>query len=185
MIAAIPAWYQRMSKRERVLGWIVAGGLFGILNLVIWSMLFGAIGRARTELNDRRVVRKTQAVFMNERELWKKREAWLKAHQPILRSPSEASTLLDHVKEIAAKYNVQIMNPAIGTGESGVDHQSVFASVETQSPWGALVHFLYDVQQPESFIVFENVSLAIDGGDKTMMHGRFKIARWFAPTAQR
>jgi hypothetical protein len=46
------------------------------------------------------------------------------------------------------------------------------------------VHFLYDVQRPDAFIVFENVNLAIDGSDPTMMRGKFKIARWFAP-AQR
>src|SRR4029077_3105829 len=171
--------------RERILGLIIGGVVFTILNLVIWSTLFGAIGRARTELADRGTVRKTQSVFMNERELWKKREAWLKAHQPTLRNASEASTLLDQVKQVAAKYNVQISNPAIGSGESVGDHQSVFASIETESPWPALVHFLYDIQQPESFIVFENVSLGIDGTDKTMMHGRFKIARWFAPASRR
>jgi hypothetical protein len=40
------------------------------------------------------------------------------------------------------------------------------------------------VQQPEAFIVFENVTLSIDSNDPTMMRGKFKIARWFAP-AQR
>ncbi|MEY2439061.1 MAG: hypothetical protein QOI34_446, partial [Verrucomicrobiota bacterium] len=45
-------------------------------------------------------------------------------------------------------------------------------------------HFLYDVQQPEAFVVFENVTLAVDSSDPTKMRGKFKIARWFAP-AQR
>jgi len=51
-------------------------------------------------------------------------------------------------------------------------------------PWPALVHFLYEVQQPQSFVVFENVNLAVDSSEPTLMHGKFKIARWFAP-AQR
>jgi len=33
-------------------------------------------------------------------------------------------------------------------------------------------------------VVFESVNLAIDSSDPTMMLGKFKIARWFAP-AQR
>jgi hypothetical protein len=37
------------------------------------------------------------------------------------------------------------------------------------------------VQRPQEFVVFENVNLAIDGNDPTMMRGKFKIARWFAP----
>jgi hypothetical protein len=46
------------------------------------------------------------------------------------------------------------------------------------------VHFLYDVQQPEAFIVFESANIAVDNNDPTKMRGKFKIARWFAP-AQR
>jgi hypothetical protein len=41
--------------------------------------------------------------------------------------------------------------------------------------------FLYDVQQPDAFVVFESVNLVIDSNDATMMRGKFKIARWFAP----
>jgi hypothetical protein len=74
-----------------------------------------------------------------------------------------------------------IENPAIGSGETTPYHQTVFASIDTKSPWPPLAHFLYDVQQPDAFLVFETVNLAIDGSDPTMMRGKFKIARWFAP----
>jgi hypothetical protein len=40
------------------------------------------------------------------------------------------------------------------------------------------------VQQPESFVVFESVTLAIDPADPTQMRGKFKIARWFAPAGK-
>ena len=120
---------------------------------------------------------------MTERDLWAKREKWLQQHQPVFKGAGEASTLLDEqLRPVAAKHTVLVENPAIGTGESTPNHQSVWASIETKSHWDALVHFLYDVQQPEAFIVFESVNLIIDPTDPTMMHGKFKIARWFAPT---
>src|SRR2546423_222750 len=72
----------------------------------------------------------------------------------------------------------------IGSGETTPSHQTVWASVDTKSDWQSLVHFLYDVQQPEAFIVFESATIAVDTGDPTKMRGKFKIARWFAP-AQR
>ena len=177
-----PAWYQRMNPRERRLAWIVSGAIFLLINLLIWSKLFGTIGNAGAELALRKATRKEQSVYIKERDLWARRDHWLKEHQPILKSAVEASTLLDQVKEIATKYNVLIENPAIGAGDSTPDHQSVFSSFETKSPWPPLVHFLFDVQQPESFVVFESVQLQIDSGDPTMMRGKFKIARWFAPT---
>jgi hypothetical protein len=180
----MPAWYNRMNQRERVLSWAVAGTIFVLLNLWIVSRILGALGDARKEAATRRAKLAEQALYVKERDLWTKREEWMRKHQPVLSNPAEASALLEQLKEVAGKYNVVVENPAIGTGETAPLHQTVFASIETKSPWPPLVHFLYDVQRPEAFIVFENVNLVIDGSDPTMMRGKFKIARWFAP-AQR
>lgn len=176
-----PAWYQKMNPRERKLAWLVAGALFLLINLLVWSKLFGSLSNAQAELALRKDTRREQSVYMKERDLWAGRDQWLKKHQPTLKSAVEASTLLDQVKEIAGKHNVLIERPAIGAGDSTADHQSVFASFETKSPWPPLLRFLFDVQQPESFVVFESVQLQIEPSDPTMMRGRFKIARWFAP----
>ncbi len=180
----MPAWYERMNQRERLLSWIVAGAVIVLVNLVILSWLFGALGRARIELAARKAALAEQAVYVKERDLWTKRDQWLREHQPTLKNPAEASVLLDQLKQVAGKYNVLIQNPAIGSGETTPNHQTVFASIETKSPWPPLVHFLYDVQKPDAFVVFESINLAIDSSDPTMMRGKFKIARWFAP-AQR
>jgi len=181
---SISAYYQRMNRRERMLAGIVALVLFGLINLFVWSTLVGGIKNARRELVEQKAMRKTQTVFLKERDLSEKRRDWLVKHQPVLQNAGEASTLLERVKEIAGKHKILIENPSLGAVVSAPDHQSIAVSLETKSPWPALVHFLYDVQQPESFIAFEDVGLSIDGSDPTTMSGRFKIARWFAP-AQR
>jgi hypothetical protein len=180
----MPAWYLGMNPRERRLAWIVAGALFLIINLVIWSKLFGMLSNARAELALQKATREEQSIYIKEKDLWGARDKWLKQFQPTLKSAVEASTLLDQLKEVGGKHNVLIEKPAIGAGDSTPDHQSVFASFETKSPWPPLVHFLYDVQKPDSFVVFESVQLQIDSADPTMMRGRFKVARWFAPAAQ-
>lgn len=179
------AWYQRMNPRERLLSWIVAGTVFALLNLWILSWIFGALGSARRELAARRATLTEQTLYVKERDTWMKRDEWIRQHQPVLKNPAEASALLDQLREVAGKYNILVENPAIGSGETTPYHQTVFASIETKSPWPPLVHFLYDVQRPDAFIVFENANLAIDGSDPTMMRGKFKIARWFAPTQQK
>jgi hypothetical protein len=180
----MPGWYQRMNKRERILAAIVAGGVFLLLNLYVWGKLLGSLDQARADLKARQNTRKVQQLYIRERALWEKRAQWLKEKQPVLKGPGEASTLLDEIKQIAGKHNVLIENPAIGTGDSTPDRQSVFASVEVKTPWPPLVRFLYELQQPESFIVFESVTLNIDSGDPTMMRGKLKIARWFAPAGK-
>jgi len=182
----LPALFARMNRRERTLLSIVLVVVFVLLNLFVWSWLLGAVKRARADLATRQATRKEQAIFIKERPLWTKRNEWLDQHQPTLKNSGEAQTgLLDQLKQIATKYDILIENPAIGSGESTSNHQAVFASIETKSPWPPLVHFLYDVQQPESFIVFENVNLMIDSSDPTMMRGKFKIARWYAPTQRK
>jgi type II secretion system (T2SS) protein M len=179
---SLTAYYERMNRRERILAGIVGLALFALINLFLWSALLGGIKNARAELSERKAVRKTQTVFLRERTLWKKRQDWLTKHQPVLKNAGEASTLLEQVKQIASKHKVLIENPSLGAVQSAADHQSIAVSLETKSPWTALVHFLYDVQQPEAFIAFEDVGLSIDGADPSVMRGRFRIARWFAPT---
>ena len=180
----IAGWFAHLNPRERRLVVIVGTIVFLLLNWYIWGKLFGALDRARTDLVARRNTRKVQEVFIRERSLWEKRAQWLKQHQPTLKGPGDASTLLDQVKQVAGKHNVLIENPAIGTSDATPDHQAVFASFDVKSAWPGLVHFLYDVQQPESFIVFESITLNIDAADPTQMRGKMKIARWFAPAGK-
>ncbi len=177
--------YLRMNQRERMMTLIVAGVLLVLINIFIWRWLLGTISNSRRELASRKATRSEQIVYMKERELWAKRDQWLQKTQPTQKGAEEASTLLDQLKAVAEKYDVLIANPAIGSGETTPNHQAVFASIETSSHWPELVHFLYDVQQPDAFVVFESVNLAIDGADPTTMRGKFKIARWFAPAERK
>lgn len=181
----IQAFWERMNRRERLLALFVASVVFVLVNLFIWNILFSMLWNGRAELAARRATRKEQSVYLKEKNLWTKRDQWLQQHLPELKNSAEASTLLDQLKQIAGKHNILIENPAIGSGETTPNHQTVFASVETKSPWPPLVHFLYEVQQPDAFIVFDNVNLIIDGSDPTVMRGKFKIAKWFAPAQKK
>jgi len=178
----ISEWYTRMNRRERTLLFVVGGTVVLLLNVMIWSWVLGALGQARSDLADRLAKRKEQEIFLSERDLWAQRQKWLEQHQPMFGGAGEASTLLEQqLRPAAAKYNILLENPQIGSGETTPSHQTVWASLETRSDWKSLVHFLYDVQQPEAFVVFESVNLGVDSNDSTKMHGKFKIARWFAP----
>jgi Tfp pilus assembly protein PilO len=177
----MPLWFQRLNPRERVLSLIVGGAIFLLVNWMIWSSLLGMLDSTKAEYASRQSLRQQQEVFLRERGMWEKRDEWLKQHQPPLTNPAEASTLLDTVKEIAGKHGVLLENPSIGSSDSTPNYQTVSVSVDAKSEWKPLVRFLYDLQQPQSFVVMENVNLQIDSSDPTKMRGKFKIARWFAP----
>ncbi len=74
----MPTWYLRMNPRERRLAWIVAGALFLIINLVIWSKLFDILSNARAELAFRKATREEQSIYIKEKDLWAARDKWLK-----------------------------------------------------------------------------------------------------------
>ena len=184
MMEKLTAAYLRMNQRERTMTLVISGILFLLINLFVWRVVLSSISNSRRELADRKTTRSEQVVYMREKELWAKREQWLEKTQPAMKGAEEASNLLDQLKQVAGKYNVLIENPAIGAGETTPTHQTVFASIETSCHWPDLLHFLYDVQQPDAFVVFESVKLVVDPNDATMMRGTFRVARWFAP-AQR
>lgn len=178
----MPAWFTKLNRRERVLSLLVAGTVFALINLFLWTWLLGVSRGLRTEVAKRQATQHDQSVYLRDAELWSKRQQWLKQHQPAFRGPADASTLLDQVKQTAAKYNIGLENPVIGTGDATPSYQPAFASIDTKSPWPPLVHFLYDLQTPDSFVVFESVRLEVDPTDAAQMRGKFKIARWYAPT---
>ncbi|HEY2801747.1 MAG TPA: hypothetical protein VGI85_14240 [Chthoniobacterales bacterium] len=175
----IAAWFARLNQRERALVLAVSGVLFLLVNWAIWSALLGMSANLRHTYADEQSDRTAQKVYLNEYKTWQRRAEWLQHREPALTNPAEASSLLTQLQQIAAKYKVQIDNPQIGSVEKAPDHQSVSATIETKSAWEPLVHFLYDVQKPEAFIVFESANLMIDSNDPTVMRGRFKIAKWF------
>lgn len=181
----IANWLARMNQRERILALTVAGILFVLINLAIWNALLGMSAGARGEYASERAARAEQRFYLVDEEMWRRRADWLEKKQPRSNNPAEASSLLTRVKEIADRYKVQVENPQIGPVDSTPSHQSVSATFETKSGWEPLVHFLYDSQKPESFTVFENVNLMVDATDPTVMEGRFKIAKWFAPGPQK
>lgn len=181
----INRWLAQMNQRERMLTLVIGGILFLLLNLFIWSTLFGMSSGARADYAAERTARAQQQVYLEEEKVWENRAEWLKKKQPRLTNPAEASSLLTQVKEIANKHNVQMENPQIGAVENTPSHQSVSATFETKSDWGSIVHFLYDVQKPENFTVFEMLNLMVDPTDPTVMQGRFKIAKWFAPATRK
>ena len=50
----MPAWYQRMNARERVLAWVAAGTVFALLNFFILDWLFGTLATAQKQIATRR-----------------------------------------------------------------------------------------------------------------------------------
>ena len=98
----IRRFIQRLNQRERILALLVGGVVLVLINLFLWSWLLEAISNSRRVVATRKLARNEQVVYMREGDLWAKREKWLREHQPAYRGASDASALLDQLKQLRA-----------------------------------------------------------------------------------
>jgi hypothetical protein len=173
---------RRLSRSEKTLAGVVGALLFALLNLALASYVAKQRAALRIQTDDKTAQIKVMRELFSEQALWSRREAWLKEKQPKLANESSAGVqLLEQVRQIAKSNEVQLENPAIGAQEKTAWCRSVPVQIEAKCSWPALIAFLRAIQQPDQFVVLENATVEIDSGDPSLMRGKFKIARWYAP----
>ena len=171
-----------LSSREKILAIIVAAlVLIGGTYLLIDSYF-----SKRSALNSKIASEKKQLRSLHEllgqSTLWEQREQWLQAKQPRMENADTAGVqLFDAVRELARRHEVLLENSTIRTPDHRPNCISVALEIETKSSWAPLVEFLEELQTPDQFVALESANLKVDPSDATQVHGRFKIARWYAP----
>jgi tRNA A37 N6-isopentenylltransferase MiaA len=171
-----------LSSREKILATIVAavvliGGTYLLLESYASkrSALQAKIASGKKQL-------RSLHDMVSQSALWEQREQWLQAKQPHMENADTAGVqLLDEVRELARRHSVLLENPTIRTPDHRPECIAVALEIETKSPWSPLVEFLQELQTPEKFVALESANLKVDPADATQVHGRFKIARWYAP----
>jgi hypothetical protein len=172
---------QQMNSREKTLAIVVGALLVSLVTYMLATTFQKHHTKLKNQLSDRKTELSAMETLIKERELWLKRDAFFRDKQPPLANPGGAGVaLLEETKEIAGKYGIVIENPQIGTPQVLQNYQSVSVNLETKSKWEDLVKFIYELQAPNSFIVFESAKLTLEA-DKTNFRGNFRLAKWFAP----
>ena len=171
-----------LSTREKWLAIAVGGVLFLFANVFLVERFMQRGERLRADIAAKTKQLQHMQSLTEDLAFSEQREGWLQAKQPKLTNPDTAGVqLLNQIKDLARQHSVLLENPAIRLPDRQPDHVSISVEVETKSPWKPLIAFLHELQTPEQFIAVETANLKIDDADATKMHGRFKIARWYAP----
>lgn len=174
---------RKLAPREKRL-LIAVLLLFGIGgNFLLAETFWSSRTRLRTEIQSQKRQYQLLTASVEEAAFWDQRQAWVREAQPKLSSApdSQGVGLLTEIKDLARKHSVLIENPALRPIEPRPTHTAVTVEIETKSGWQPLIDFLHELQSPESFVAMESANLRIDASDPTMMRGRFKISRWYAP----
>lgn len=176
----------QLNPRERALAFIVGTLLAVVVTFVLVKMLLGHQRALARQLADKTASLASMRTLIAERDLWEQRDQWLTQHQPRLDNANSAGVaLLDQVKQIGQMRSLTPTDAQIGVADGGGKNagkafQAVSVSFTVKGKWQDLVNFLYDVQTPTNFLVFEKATLQLDKEDKTQVSGTFKLAKWFA-----
>ena len=173
---------QQMTPRERTLAMIVGGILFVFLNLFLIQGLIKKTRAFRSDLALKKMGLETKHALLADRDVWAQRDQWLTEKFGKLTDPDRAPiTLRDAAVEVAKKHGITLENAALGKAETKPQYVAVGVSFDVKCKWSELGGFLAEIQAPDHFIAFENANLQTDTTDKSLMHGRFKMQKWFAP----
>ena len=171
-----------LSSREKWLAIVVGGALFVFANVFLIERFMQRGARLRADIAAKTKQLQHMQSLTEDLAFSEQRDTWLQARQPKLTNPDTAGVqMLNQIKELAKQHSVLLENPAIRLPDRQASYVSISVEVETKSSWKPLIAFLHDLQNPEQFIAVESANLKIDDADATKMHGRFKIARWYAP----
>ncbi len=172
-----------MTAREKKLSIMVGTVVALIVNYLLLEFFFTNESKLRTSYLRKTNELQTFQALLQEKESWEKRIAELEASQPVLTNEIRApSALLDQIKEIALKQNITLEEPVLGAVMKRPYYTAVTTNFETKTTWEALCTFLRDIQAPNQFIVFDNVTIQVDSSDKTLHRAKFQgVAKWYAP----
>lgn len=183
----IPAFFERLTGRERKLLLFVGGAIFLVLNLVVVRGLLVTLSNLNTQKRVKTALLNQQNLLLEAQPMWTAREAWLKQKQPVMTKSRDLANvdLLNELEKQTRDHGLLVENPpVINPAENApptAPYRPVSVSIETKGTWNALVRFLNAVQQPENFVVFESATIQSDPTDAALLRGKFRVAKWYQP----
>ncbi len=181
------AFYQRITRRERVLLLLVVGTAFLLGNLYALSTVTRSFHTLRQDYRDKSDEWNFASHFIQDKAVWDARTEWLRNTQPKMTNRDSVSyALLDQVQGLGRQYKVLItgskIRPVTPGDKVSPDYQAVTMEIDTRSDWSDLVHFLNALQQkPDSFVAFDEARLHSEPSDPATMIGNFRLSKWYAP----
>jgi Tfp pilus assembly protein PilO len=177
---------QQMSQRERVLATLVGTVALLFVTFLVFDYFLKNQRRLQGDLARNTGAVAAMKLQLAEKALWDERDAQLREKLPVLtvEDARAMNEVLEQVTQLARSKSLTVGTQNLGVVTRQAEYTSASVQLETTSTWPALVSFLYAVQSPGNFLVFESANLKRDDKDETQMRATFKIAKWFAPKAK-
>ena len=173
--------WSSLSASERRLMAVMGLVAAVLLNLVLFKFCRTKYLVFREQIESKQREIADLELLASGRDLWLQRAAWIDSAQPRLDNEALAgNNLLNALRETAAKHGMTVTKPQIGVAVPQGKSVAVPVQFEVRTSWKSLGAFLYDLQGPGQFLVFQQARLKVDPNDKTLMQAEFTVAKWFA-----
>jgi hypothetical protein len=172
-----------MTARERTLALglvsiLLAGGTFlGALKLKAWKQ---SVDDAEYDLT---LLRTEAEILMAQKDLWLKRADWIGSKQPEFKTRRDSDTELNKiVQDSMANRSVEVVQnqPSDPTELPGLFASTMM--VQGRAEFTAAMSWLYDLQQPGSFISIPSIAITPNDEDTAQVNISLVLQKWYRKT---
>jgi hypothetical protein len=172
-----------MTARERTLALglvsiLLAGGTFlGALKLKAWKQ---SVDDAEYDLT---LLRTEADILMSQKDLWLKRAEWISGKQPEFTTRRDSDTELNKiVQDSMASRNVEVVQnqPSDPTELPGLFASTMM--VQGRADFTSAMSWLYDLQQPGSFISIPSIAITPNDEDTAQVNISLVLQKWYRKT---
>jgi hypothetical protein len=172
-----------MTSRERTLALglvsilLIGGTLLAALKLKAWKQ---SVDDAEYELS---LLRAETEILMSQKDLWLKRAEWITGKQPPFTTRRDADTELNKIiQDGMTTRNVEVIQnqPSDPTELPGLFAATMM--VQGRADFSSTMSWLYDLQQPGSFISIPSISITPNDEDTSKVNVSLVLQKWYRKT---
>ena len=179
-----------LTQREKKLLGACIGALVLMATFIMLKQFLDRRTAVLARITSLENEKKENSHWMDDREFWDKRSAWMEQHMPTTESLGTAQAkLLEEIQNVALDYELQVQKQqllpdAADSKTNASVYREVAVEVRLRGDQTTLLGWLASLQSPEKFQAIKQLELEIDGKAKEKTPQalcNLVLARWFKP----
>jgi hypothetical protein len=170
-----------LSQRERTLALLFGALIFGLLNLFLLPRLrdWGrSLTLHRAELEGQALAAES---WLAQKDLWQARGQWLVQHQPVWTADLTPAALVESIRRYSSEHDVTVLEQNFVELPDTPAYSPTTLRLRLSGSFANMISWLYDLQQPDHFIVCPSFSCSAQGDDASTMTWEITLARLYRP----
>ena len=179
------------TREKRLLGLCLLS-IFLVVNLFAGRAVMRTLNGSKQQIRDLKNEIAENEMWLEERELWERRQSWLDANLPAPLVQQRISVgnaqgdLMQTMQNEVLERRLEIERQTLVEPQSTPFYDEVAVSFRVEGDAAEVNRWLATLQSPEKFQVVKTLELELDGRSREVepqAECDITIARWYAPSA--